>query len=124
MKGELESKKKQSMKKLNKTYRVKRKGLKFVIEELKQRMLTKNAKPKRYEQNIEQFRQNRTFALSQYNTKTGMGLYRMMCQMQKNAQSFRAIFGVSQKSIKEAEWLKDLKREREREEMTNVLKKE
>ena len=27
-----------------------------------------------------------------------MGLDQMMCQMQKNAQSFRTIFGVSEKS--------------------------
>ena len=42
-------------------YRVKRKGLKTVIEELKQRMLAKSAKVKRYDQRIEQFRQNRIF---------------------------------------------------------------
>ena len=36
-----------------------------------------------------------------------MGLDRMMCQMQKNAQSFGTIFGVS-------EWSKDLERETER----------
>ena len=33
--------------------------------------------------------------------KMGIGLHRMMCQMQKNAQSFEAIFGVSEKSITE-----------------------
>ena len=46
--------------------------------------------------------------------QTGMGLDRMMCLMQKNAQTFGAIFGVSEKSIAEVEWLKDLKRERDR----------
>ena len=46
-------------------YRVKRKGLKTVIEELKQRMLAKSAKVKRYEQRIEQFRQKRIFDLDQ-----------------------------------------------------------
>ena len=102
MKGELESKKKQKMNKLSEKYRVKRKELKTVFEELKQRMLAKSTKAKRYEQNIEQFRQSRTFALDQYKiyAETGMGLYRM-CQMQKNAQRFRVIFGVSQKSITE-----------------------
>ena len=38
----------------------------------------------------------------------------MMCQMQKNAESFGAILQVSEKCITEAEWLKDLKRDRER----------
>ena len=40
------------MKELYEKYRVKRKGLKTVIEELKQRMLAKSAKVKRYEQRI------------------------------------------------------------------------
>ena len=47
--------------------------------------------------------------------QTGMGLDRMMCLMQKNAQTFGAMSGVSEKSIAEVEWLKDLKRERETE---------
>ena len=43
----------------------------------------------------------------------GIGLHRMMCQMQKNAQSSEAIFGgVRKEHNREAEWLKDLKRER------------
>ena len=36
-----------------------------VIEELKQRMLAKSAKIRRYEQRIEQFRQNRIFDFDQ-----------------------------------------------------------
>ena len=56
LKGELGSKKKQKMKELYEKYSVKKKGLKTVIEELKQRMLAKRAKVKRYEQRIEQFR--------------------------------------------------------------------
>ena len=43
-KGELRSKKKQKMKELQEKYRVKTKGLKNVIEELKQRMLAKEGK--------------------------------------------------------------------------------
>ena len=65
LKGELGSKKKQKMKELYEKYRVKKKGLKTVIEELKQRMLAKSAKVKRYEQRIEQFRQKRIFDLDQ-----------------------------------------------------------
>ena len=59
-KGELGSNKKQKMKELHEKYRVKKKGLKTVIEELKQRMLAK-----RYEQRIEKFRQNKIFDLNQ-----------------------------------------------------------
>ena len=53
------------MKELYEKYRVKRKGLKIVIEELEQRMLAKKAKVKRHEQRIEQFRQNMIFDLDQ-----------------------------------------------------------
>ena len=65
LKGELGSKKKQKMKELYEKYRVKRKRLKPVIEELKQRMLAKSAKVKIYEQRIEQFRQSRIFDFNQ-----------------------------------------------------------
>ena len=56
LRGELGSKKKYKMKELYQKYRVKRKRLKAVIEELKQRMLAKSTKVKRYEQRIEQSR--------------------------------------------------------------------
>ena len=52
------------MKELYEKYIFKKKGLKTVIEELKQRMLAKSAKVKRYEQRIEQFRHNRAFDLN------------------------------------------------------------
>ena len=42
------------MKELYEKYTVKKKGLKTVIKELKQGMLAKSAKVKRYEQRIEQ----------------------------------------------------------------------
>ena len=48
-----------------------------MIEELKQRMLAKRAKVKRYEQRIEQFRENRIFDLDQkkiYTELNGNGI--------------------------------------------------
>ena len=65
LKGELGLKKKNKMKELYEKYRVKKKGLKTVIEELKQSMLEKSAKVKIYEQRIEQFRQSVIFDLNQ-----------------------------------------------------------
>ena len=53
--------KKRKVSELNERYRVKRKGLKTVIEELKQRLVAKSAKVRRYQQRIEQFGQNRIF---------------------------------------------------------------
>ena len=54
-------------------YRVKTKGLKTVIEELKQRMLRKSAKVRTYQQRIEQFRQNRIFDFDQPRIQWGQG---------------------------------------------------
>ena len=52
-KEELGLKKKRQLSGLNERYRLKRKGLKTLIEELKQRMLAKSAKVRRYRQEIE-----------------------------------------------------------------------
>ena len=60
-KGELGLKKKRKLRELNERHGVKSKELKVVIEELRQRMLAKSAKIRRYEQKIEQFRQNKIF---------------------------------------------------------------
>ena len=51
------------MKELFEKNKVKKKGLKTVIEELKQRMMAKSTKVKRYEQRIKQFRLYRIFDL-------------------------------------------------------------
>ena len=58
-------KKKRKLSELNERYAVKRKGLKTATEELRQRMLTKSAKLRRYQSRIEQFRQNRIFDFDQ-----------------------------------------------------------
>ena len=63
--GELGLKKKHKLSQLSERYGVKRKGLRALIEELKQRMMAKSAKIRRYEQRIEQFRQSRTFETDQ-----------------------------------------------------------
>ena len=65
LKEELRSKKKENMKELCDKYRVKKKQFKTVIEELKQTMLAKNAKEKRYEERIELFKKNKIFDLDQ-----------------------------------------------------------
>ena len=104
LKVELGSKRKQKMKKLYEKYRVKRKGLKTVIDELKQRMLAKSAKVKRYEQRIEQFRQNRIFDLDQRKIYAELNWNGIGSNDVSNAEEctkFWAIFGVSEKSIRE-----------------------
>ena len=56
VKGELRLKKKRKLSEVNERYGKERKGLKTVIEELKQRMPAKSAKVRRYQQIMEQFR--------------------------------------------------------------------
>ena len=46
-------------------YKVQEKGLKVVIEELKQRVTAKASKLRRYDQRIKQYRQNRMFQCDQ-----------------------------------------------------------
>ena len=55
-KGELRNGRSRELKDLEEKYRVESKGIEIVIEELKQRMIAKSAKIKRYEQRITQFR--------------------------------------------------------------------
>ena len=64
-KGELGKRRNRKLRDLEEKYTVKSKGIKTVIEELKQRMIAKSAKIKRYEQRITQFRQNRMFYIYQ-----------------------------------------------------------
>ena len=49
---------KRKTKELNAKYRVRRKGINLVIKILKQRLIAKMTKVKRYEEKITQFRQN------------------------------------------------------------------
>ena len=50
---------------IGKKYFVKKKGLNVVIEELKQRVTAKAEKLRRYEQRVQQYRQNRMFEYDQ-----------------------------------------------------------
>ena len=62
--GETGRKGKKKIKKLNTKYKVKKKRVNLVIEELKQRLIAKKTKVKRYEQRISQFRQNQLFQVT------------------------------------------------------------
>ena len=50
---------------LVKKFGIRRKGLKVVLEELKQRLNAKKIKIKRYDQRIKQYQQNRLFRVDQ-----------------------------------------------------------
>ena len=64
-KGQIGARKEGKAKLVQEKYRVKRKGLPMVTEELKQRILAKAAKISRYEQRIQQYRINRLFRVDQ-----------------------------------------------------------
>ena len=62
---EIGQKGKRKINELNAKYRVWKKGINLVIEELKQRLIAKKTKVKRYEQRITQFRQKPLFQVNQ-----------------------------------------------------------
>ena len=117
LKKEFGSKKKQNMKKLYEKYRVKEKGLKTAIEELKQMMLAKSAKVKRYEQRTEQFRQKRIIELDQKKIYWELNRNGIRSNEVPNAEECTTFWydfwGVRKEHKRDAEWLKYLKRERE-----------
>ena len=65
LRGELSHKKSAKLQRLKEKYRVNKKGIKTVVEDLKQRMIAKSTKIKRYDKRINQFRQNRAFSVDQ-----------------------------------------------------------
>ena len=103
------------MSELNERYRVKRKGLKTVTQELKQRMLAKSAKVRRYQQRIEQFRQNRIFYFEQKKMYAEFNGYGLRLSDVPNAEETKIFWGdiwsVGKGHNREAEWLKDIKNE-------------
>ena len=100
---------------INNKYRVKEKGVSVVIEELKQRVVAKAAKIKRYEARNEQQRQNRLFEVDQGR------LYQELDRKVRNeslipdADEARRFWGSIWENPVEhntqAEWLKDIKEE-------------
>ena len=114
-KGELGTKKKRKLKDLEARYRIKRKGLKTVIVELKQKMIAKGAKVKRYEQRATQSRQNRLFNVDQkkiYTELNGGGKRSSDVPGAEESRRFCGdIWSVEKEHDREARWLKDLKNE-------------
>ena len=110
-------------------YRVKRKGLVTVIEELKQRILAKVAKIARYEQRVHQYRINRLFKVDQkrvYNEFNGqMGSNKGDIPTTKESRKFwSGIWSVKKEHNKKADWLSDLKKQMVTLEQQNVVNNE
>ena len=125
-KGQIGARKQGKAKLVEEKYRVKRKGLKTVIEELKQRILAKAAKISRYEQRIQQYRINRLFKVDQkkvYNEFNGQteSSNGDIPNAEESRTFWSGIWGVEKEHNKEADWLSDLKEEMVKLEQQNVV---
>ena len=110
-----EIKKKEKYKVIEHKYRVKKKGLNVVLEELKQRMQAKATKIKRYDQRIEQYRINRLFQQDQkrvYQQLNGKIESREKADTEESKRFWSNIWGTEKSHNKNAEWLKELIAER------------
>ena len=100
-------------KKYNKIIMIKAKGLQVVIEELKQRLVAKRAKVKRYEQRLKQYSQNRLFSTDQkklYQQLNGeFRKERVIPDAEESIKFWKGIWSVEKFHNRDAEWLKDLK---------------
>ena len=87
-----------------------------MIEELKQRMLIKTEKVKRYERRFDQFRQNRIFDLDQKNIYAELSRNGIISNDDPNAEECASFWGdiwsVRKENNRDTECLKDLMRER------------
>jgi len=124
-KGELGKRRNRKLKYLEEKYRVKSKGIKTVIEELKQRMIAKSAKIKRYEQRITQFRQNRMFYIDQkkiYTELNNGGKKSSDLPDAENSRRFWSdIWSTNKQHNREAKWLKELQNENKIENQQEVV---
>ena len=113
--GETGMRGKRKVKNLGDKYGIKRKGLTTVIEELKQRLLAKAAKIKRYGDRITQYRQNRMFAVEQkkvYKELNGGANGKSVIPDAEESKKFWSeIWSIEKEHNRQAEWLQDLKRE-------------
>ena len=115
VRGELSHKKSEKLQRLKEKYRVNKKGIKTVVEELKQRMIAKSAKIKRYDQRINQFRQNRIFSVDQKKIYKELNGSEARTNEVPDAEESRRfwddIWTVEKEYNTRAEWLSELKDE-------------
>lgn len=108
--------KKKQRDRLERKYNTKQKKLTVIKEEIRQRITAKKEKIKRYQNRINQFRQNRTFQNNQgrfyKNLDSGGCQEKSEAPDAEEAKTFwNGIWGQQKKHNKDAEWLKDYKEE-------------
>ena len=110
-------KRKEKYTKLERKCNIKQKGEKVVIEELKQRLQAKSVKLKRYEQRIHRYQVNRLFQQDQKRVYqqinwTSRSFSEVRPDAEESQQFWRDIWGKEVLHNENAEWLKELKKER------------
>ena len=125
-KGQVTGRKESKVNIVKEKYRVERKGLSTVIEELKQRIIAKSAKITRYEQRMEQFRINRLFSRDQKKVYSEFnGISRNISgdtpDAEESKRFWSGIWSERKQHNNEAEWLKDLKKEMANEEQRDIV---
>ena len=110
-----EIKKKEKYKVIEQKYRVKKKRLNVVLEELKQRIQANTTKIKWYGQRFEQYRINRLFQQDQkrvYQQLNGKIKSSEKPDTEESRRFWSNIWGAGKSHNKNTEWLKELQSER------------
>ena len=106
---------KRKIKELNAKYRVKKKGINLLNEELKQRFIAKKLKVKRYEQRISQFRQNQLFQVNQKQVYKDLNGEKQGDRIIPNSEDsikfWSDIWSIRKEHNQHAEWLKGCRRQ-------------
>ena len=112
MKNELNNTNKYN--RMDRKYHLKKKGVKMVTEELKQRLMAKVAKIRRYEERIKQYKHNQMFNIGQervhkeFNGEVSNG--KVIPDAEESKRFWKEIWDNKKEHNKEAEWFKDLNR--------------
>ena len=113
--GETGGNGKKKIKELNTKYRVKKKGINQVIEELKQTMIAKKAKVKRNEQKISQFRQNQLFQANQKQVHKDLNGVkqddRTIPNSEDSIKCWSDIWSIRKEHNQHIEWLKSCRKQ-------------
>ena len=113
--GETGGKGMRKIKELIAKYRVKKKGIYLVIEELKQRLIAKKTKVKKHEQRTSQFGQNQLFQVNQkqvYNDLNGEKQGDRIIPNSEDSIKFQSdIWSIRKEHNQHAEWLKNSRKQ-------------
>ena len=96
---------------LERRYYLKKKGVAVVLEELKQRILAKTGKIKRYQSRIEQYRPNKMFQSNQSNEGNEEKDNSVVPDTEESMRFWSSIWDNPVSHNTGAEWLKDVENE-------------